>query len=112
MGKIIICGAMCALLDYFRIKKPPLDRFYNIGAHMGWECFVELFLYNIMKFGKNYIEWQTSIHFWDYLRKRDGSFKFQNRHVMIIEKQNLVGWKLDDFEKIETNHPIFQFMVY
>ncbi len=33
-----------------------------------------------MKFDKNYIEWQTSIQgmslsdFWDYLRKREGSF--------------------------------------
>ncbi len=34
-----------------------------------------------MKYGKNYIEWQTSIQgmnlsdFRDYLRKREGSFK-------------------------------------
>ncbi len=41
--------------------------------------FTELFA-NIKKYGKNDIEWQISIQgmnwsgFWDYLRKRDGSF--------------------------------------
>ncbi len=60
-----------------RKKIPP-----DCCSHLGWESFTELFLSNIMKYGKNYIEWQTSIHgmslsdFWDdYLRKREGSFK-------------------------------------
>ncbi len=50
-------------------------------SHLGWENFTELFLSNIMEYGKNYIEWQTSIQgmslsdFWNYLKKWEWSFK-------------------------------------
>ncbi len=48
---------MCALLEYFLEKKRP-----SYGhSHLGRERFTELFLFNIMKYGKNTIEWQTSI---------------------------------------------------
>ncbi len=66
---------MCALLEYFLKKKLSLDR----HSHLGWESFTELFLSNIMKYGKNDIEWQISIQstslsdLWD-LRNREGSF--------------------------------------
>ncbi len=36
-------------------KNLPSDRRY----HLGWESFIELFLSNIMKYGKNNIESQT-----------------------------------------------------
>ncbi len=50
-------------------------------THSEWDSFTELFLSNFMKYDKHYIEWQTSIQgrslsdFWEYLRKREGSFK-------------------------------------
>ncbi len=47
---------------------------------IGQDGFRELFLSNIMKYGKNDIEWQTNIQgmslsdFRNYVRKRKGSF--------------------------------------
>ncbi len=45
------CGSLCTLLEYFIKKKLPSDR----CSHLGQETFTELFLSNIMKYGKNYI---------------------------------------------------------
>ncbi len=70
---------MCTLLEYFREQKTPTDR----RSHLRSERFTELFLYNIMKYGKNDIEWQASIQgmslsdLGDYLRKRERSFKLE-----------------------------------
>ncbi len=49
--------SLCTLLEYFLKKKLLSDRHF----YLGWEIFTELFLSNIMKYGENDIEWQTSI---------------------------------------------------
>ncbi len=62
---------------YFLEKDLPSD----YRSHLWWEGFTDLFLSNIMKYGENDIEWKTSTQgmnvsdLWDYLRKREGSFK-------------------------------------
>ncbi len=58
-GEMNFCGARCTLLEYFWEKKVPPDRLFNIGAHITWEGFTEIFLSNIIKYGKSDIEWQT-----------------------------------------------------
>ncbi len=78
MKNLNFCGSLCALLEYF---------LENHHSHLGWEGFTELFLSNIMKYGKNYVEWKTSIQgmslsdFWDYLSKKEGSFKICSLHI-------------------------------
>ncbi len=73
MEKMHFCGSLCSLLEYFREKKLPPDH----HSHLGWGSLTDLFLSNIMKYGENDIERQTSMSlsdFWYYLRKREESF--------------------------------------
>ncbi len=56
MEKMNFYGALYVRLEYFCEKKLPPDCISNTGAHNGWEGFTELFLSNIMKYDKNYIE--------------------------------------------------------
>ncbi len=44
---------------FARNNSSPIDSFKR--NHLGWDIFTELFLSNIMKYGENDIEWQTSI---------------------------------------------------
>ncbi len=58
--KMNFCGALCALLEYFCKKiLSQINSFKR--THLGWDSFTELFLSNIMKYGKNHDKWQTSI---------------------------------------------------
>ncbi len=73
-----LCGVLCAQMEYFREKK--LLQIYCLKrTYLGWDSFTELFLSSIIKYGKNDIEWQTSIQgmswvfFYDYFRKREES---------------------------------------
>ncbi len=62
-------------------EKTPLRLAFSFRMKMFYR--IILTVSNIMKYGKNYIEWQTSIQgtslsdFWDYLMKRQGSVKFE-----------------------------------
>ncbi len=62
MGNMNICGALCTHPSgVFSWEKLPSDRRSNIGAHIEQEGFTELFLFSIIKYGKNDKELQTSI---------------------------------------------------
>ncbi len=71
------CGALCSLLEYFRKKNLP--QFQENSFVM--RHFTKLSLSDIMKHGESDAERQISIQgihlsaFWNYLLKREGSFK-------------------------------------
>ncbi len=51
------CGSLCAFLEYCLEKNLPPD----VRSHFGWDSFTESFVSNVIKYGTNDIEWQTSI---------------------------------------------------
>ncbi len=78
---------------------PQIDSFKR--THLGLDTFTELFLSNIIKYGKNDIEWQTSIQgykfewFLGLFEEREGSFKaslemysFSCDHEWLCEKKD------------------------
>ncbi len=69
--------SLWALLEYFLKKKLPSDR----HSHLGWDSFTELFLSNIMEYGKNDIEWQTSIKVWIWSDWLFGLFEGKRRKL-------------------------------
>ncbi len=86
MKTMNICGYLYTFMEYFLKKNLPSDR----HSHLGWERFTKLFLSNIVKYGKNDIEWQTSIQgmrlsdLGDSLRKRKGIVKYKAKDRMNI----------------------------
>ncbi len=64
---------------------PSLKNKFHVDrhSHLGWAGFTELLLSKNIKYGKQYIEWQTNkqgmrlSNVLDYLKKREGNFKDQ-----------------------------------